>query len=407
MKKKNGISLVLYLKDVNGLAQVGRDFISKISLTNFDFDVFDISLTNIIKDNYERITSNYSRFKKCLIFDTQQRKLVGNFYTIKILFWEFESGMLEFRPKSFEDADEVIAYTDFIYDYLVKAKTTNVKITKMKYPFIKNWEVIPMEIIREKYNIPKDNFVCFFNFDYRSCYERKNPEAVLKSFKEALGTYENTNIIIKTTGFDNLQLLDHVKKLGDYIKKLGIEDKVILINEYLSRNESISLINASNCYISLHRGEGLGLGMLEAMSLSKPVIATNYSGNTEFTKEDNSLLVDYKIVDVKKEQVEIGPYFGVKQWAEPNVETAKKHLKYLYNNPEFAKQLGERAKKFVDEYYNLEDFKLEVEKVFGIKERDKKADCLYQKKKKKYFLTSVKNTITAKILKKPVSRHVV
>lgn len=406
MKKKNGISLVMYLKYIDGLGQVGRDFFSKISLTNFQFDLFDLSLKDMTKDrSFDKFTSNYSNYKKRLIFDTCQKKLVGNYYNIKTLFWEFESGMLDFRPETFKKLDEVVAFTDFIYDYVSKIAPKNVKVTKMKYPFIKNWNIENCDKVRTRYGIKKDDFVCFFNFDYRSCYKRKNPEGVVKAFKETIGGFDNAKLIIKTSGFKEYG--DEVIKLEKYVKDLNIEEKVIFINEYLSRNESLSLINASNCYISLHRGEGLGLGMLEAMALSKPVIATNYSGNTEYTKADNSLLVDYEMVYVKKEDVEDGPYFGVKKWAEPNIETAKNHLLKLYNDPEFAYEIGLKASEFVENYFSLDEFKSDIEKIFDIKEHSKKAPCLFQKRKKLYFISFLKEFVKRKILKRKVCEHII
>lgn len=379
MKKNNGISLVGYLKEIHGLAQVSKDFLAKISLTNFDFDVYDAS--KIVQEKnkeFDRITTNKSQFKKRLIFDTCEQKLSSKYYNIKTIFWEFESGMMEFRPKIFEGVDEVIAFTDFIYNYLLKIAPKNLKVTKMKYPFIKNWDIVADKLsVRNKYNINPEDFVCFFNFDYRSSYERKNPEAILKAFAESIGQNNNTKIIIKTSGFKNASY--QVNKLNEFVNKLGITDKVIFINEYLPKNEVISVLNTCDCYISLHRGEGLGLGMLEAMSLGKPVIATNYSGNTEFMREDDSLLVDYKLTKAN----DTNPaYLWVKKWAEPNIETAKEYLEKLYSDREFGFDLGQKAQQFIEEYYNFEDFKKEISEKFEIKENETKARCLSQKRKK-------------------------
>ena len=67
---------------------------------------------------------------------------------------------------------------------------------------------------------------------------------------------------------------------------------MLFINDHLSKNEFMTILNSCDCYISLHRGEGLGLGMMEAMSLGKPVIASRYGGNLDFMNDENSLLVD-------------------------------------------------------------------------------------------------------------------
>jgi glycosyltransferase involved in cell wall biosynthesis len=67
----------------------------------------------------------------------------------------------------------------------------------------------------------------------------------------------------------------------------------------------MSIINSCDVYISMHKSEGFGIGMLEAMFLSKPVIATNYGGNTDFMNHDNSLLLKYKMTEVIND---FGPY---------------------------------------------------------------------------------------------------
>lgn len=389
MKKENGISLVIALKEMSGIAQNGRSFLSKISLTNFGFDVYDESQFAISDYNYfDKITTNKSQFKKRLIFNTCEKYISPDYYNIKVIFWEFESGMMEFRPKIFENVKQAVVFTDFVYNYLLKISPKNVKITKMKYPFIKNWEInIKKEDIRAKYNIKPEDFVCFFNFDYRSSYKRKNPEMTIRVFAQSIGKYADSKIIIKTFGRENH--LEQTQKLKQFTKELNVEEKVIFIDEYLSRNEMISVINACDCYISLHRGEGLGIGMLEAMALGKPVIATNYSGNTEFMDHDNSLLVDYKLVEANDDHE---AYKWVEKWAEPNIETAKKYLEKLYSDRGFGIGLGQKAQKFIDTYYNLNDFKMEIKEIFGIIEGENKAKCLLQKRKKLYILQLIKDT---------------
>lgn len=383
MKKENGISLVIPLKTLHGLAQNGKSFLSKLSLTNFDFDLYDDTLIPTYPDeDFQKITTNKSMFKKRLLFNTCKTNLPSGFYNMKIVFWEFESGMTEWRPTIFSKVDEVITFTDFVFNYVSKIAPAKIKITKMKYPFVKNWEIsMSKDEVLQKYKINSNDFTCFFNFDYRSSFKRKNPEMVLEAFAKSIGIKNDTKLVIKTIHSEEYP--DQKEFLYKLVKELGINKKVVFINDAISKNEMISLINASNCYISLHRGEGLGLGMIEAMSLGKPVIATNYSGNTEFMNKDNSLLVDYKLVDANDNYK---AYEYVQKWAEPNEETAEKYLWDLYNNPEYAKEIGNKAKDFIEKYYDLEHFKLDIENVFKIKERDVKANCLLQKKKKIYFI---------------------
>jgi glycosyltransferase involved in cell wall biosynthesis len=121
------------------------------------------------------------------------------------------------------------------------------------------------------------------------------------------------------------------------------------MDKYLSNEEFRGLINSIDCYISLHRSEGLGLGMAEAMFLNKPVIATGYSGNLEFMNEYNSFLVPYELIHAKESEYIFG---GLSRWAEPNINEAAKYMVYLYENPELGKKMGQAAGTYMRKYHS-------------------------------------------------------
>ena len=100
-----------------------------------------------------------------------------------------------------------------------------------------------------------------------------------------------------------------------------------------------ALFASADCYVSLHRSEGLGLGMAQAMYLGKPVIATGYSGNLEFMNSDNSLLVDYTMTELDDDA---GAYERGSRWAEPDVEHAATLMRWVYEHRE-GRALGARA----------------------------------------------------------------
>jgi glycosyltransferase involved in cell wall biosynthesis len=86
--------------------------------------------------------------------------------------------------------------------------------------------------------------------------------------------------------------------------------------------------------------------MAEAMILGKPVITTNYSGNIDFTKEENSFLVDYQLISLEKDY---GPYKKDNIWAEPNIDKASYYMKYVFENQKEAKNKGIEAKKYIED----------------------------------------------------------
>ncbi len=107
---------------------------------------------------------------------------------------------------------------------------------------------------------------------------------------------------------------------------------------------------ACDCYVSLHRAEGFGFGMLEAMQLGRPVIATAYSGNMEFCTPDNCYLVDYDLVAVER-----GEYPGVERgsvWADPKIASAAAAMREaLYNRDETARR-GKCAAQYVKKNFS-------------------------------------------------------
>ena len=114
-----------------------------------------------------------------------------------------------------------------------------------------------------------------------------------------------------------------------------------MLDKSLTGDEKDALMLACDCYVSLHRSEGFGLTLAEAMAIGKPVISTGYSGNVDFMNEENSFLVDYEICQVGPGN-EIYPADGT--WADPNLEHAARLIRHVYDDPRAAAQMGARAR---------------------------------------------------------------
>ena len=142
-------------------------------------------------------------------------------------------------------------------------------------------------VTRGSLHLP-DGFLFLFAFDFFSIFERKNPLGLIRAFTRAFRAGEGPTLVIKTINGD--RKLHDLEKLRAATE--GRQD-IIVIDEDYSAEEKNSLLGLCDCYVSLHRSEGLGLTMAEAMGLGKPVIATGYSGNLDFMTAENSYLVDY------------------------------------------------------------------------------------------------------------------
>jgi len=112
-----------------------------------------------------------------------------------------------------------------------------------------------------------------------------------------------------------------------------------------------ALQEAADAYISLHRAEGLGLGMAESMARGKPVIATGWSGNLDFMNEKNSCLVPYRMVPIAEGEY---PFTDQGRWAEPDVWAAARWMRRLVREPELARRIGARARRDILESMNLQ-----------------------------------------------------
>jgi hypothetical protein len=180
-----------------------------------------------------------------------------------------------------------------------------------------------------------DGFLFLFVFDYLSTIQRKNPVGLIEAFKRAFAPGEGPQLLIKTINGPLRPLAEEEVLWAAH----GRED-VHVVDRSLSAGELDGLMAACDCYASLHRAEGFGLTMAEAMAIGKPVIATGYSGNVDFMNADNSLLVDYAIGRVGPE-CEIYPPEG--EWAEPSVEHAAELMRRVVEQPREARALGEQA----------------------------------------------------------------
>jgi glycosyltransferase involved in cell wall biosynthesis len=132
-----------------------------------------------------------------------------------------------------------------------------------------------------------------------------------------------------------------------------------LLESYLSRDVLNNLIDKTDCYVSLHRAEGFGLPIAEAMYLGKPVIATHWSGNTDFMSHDNSLPVSYELVKLEKD---IGPYKTGQVWADPNIKDAAEKMLCISRDEELASEIGSNAKGFIKANYSPKVTGIEINK---------------------------------------------
>ena len=191
-----------------------------------------------------------------------------------------------------------------------------------------------------------DRFTFLFVYDFMSVCERKNPLALIEAFTRAFARGEGPVLVLKSINGDrHLEELERVKLAA------AERPDVFVIDRYFARDAATGLMSSCDCYVSLHRAEGFGLTMAEAMVLGKPVIATAYSGNLAFMRDDNAYLVPYRLVPVPEG---VAPYSAGGEWAEPDVEHAARLMRHVVEHPEEALERGQRAREYLLKHHSVE-----------------------------------------------------
>ncbi|HLX53283.1 MAG TPA: glycosyltransferase, partial [Aquella sp.] len=205
------------------------------------------------------------------------------------------------------------------------------------------------------FGLKEDDFIIMYIFDVHSSLERKNPYGVIDAFALASKDIPNAKLVLKITNFELWR--KECVELQNYIDNSQIASRCVIIADNLSDEEIRNLINCCDVYLSLHRAEGFGISMLEAMSMGKVVIATNYGGNLDFMKhEQNGILVSYKEVEVQKD---FGPYKKGWVWVDPNICEAAAALVKLAKDKPYCKYIADMAREDSHRQYNLNKLQLE------------------------------------------------
>lgn len=182
--------------------------------------------------------------------------------------------------------------------------------------------------------VPGAPFTVLAMADSRSSLSRKNPEAAVRAFQAAFGTDPAVRLVLKINAGDaDLAALN--ARLGGTLDAPNVE----IIRSYMSEVEISALFNRADVLLSLHRAEGFGLPMLEALARGIPTVATGWSGNMDFTTSENSLLVPYAVVPVADSG---GVYHG-SHWAEPDCAAAAEALRRLAADRSLYTQLSGAA----------------------------------------------------------------
>jgi len=190
---------------------------------------------------------------------------------------------------------------------------------------------------RARFGIPNDAVVVLVSANLASSFERKNPVGAIRAFQAAFGNRPDRVLILKTGNPDHFP--DESARLFASIAGAA---NIRVLTEVLTAEGTRTLTASADIVLSLHRSEGFGLVIAEAMAQGKPVVATGWSGNMDFMDETNSVPVPFRPVPVVDPR---GVYDGPGAlWAEPDVDFAAEQLRRLADDAELRASIGEKAR---------------------------------------------------------------
>ncbi len=268
--------------------------------------VFDVNIIGVNADVFPEAVDHFGA------------GILTDRYTVGLWAWEIER-FPAWMARSAQLVDEVWANSSY------SAQSMQQAICRPVLPFPLPIKTLrPPSLSRAELGLP-DGFLFLFCFDFDSVFHRKNPEAVIKAFTTAFRPGEGPSLFIKSVNGERQPEL-----LARLSAAAGDRCDIHLVDSYWQDDEVQALMGLCDAYVSLHRSEGFGLTMAEAMALGKPVIATAYSGNLDYMTETNSYPVPYVPVTIGPGA---DPYPEHAHWAEPDIAAAAESLRRVWQHP--------------------------------------------------------------------------
>ncbi|KKQ72081.1 MAG: group 1 glycosyl transferase [Candidatus Peregrinibacteria bacterium GW2011_GWC2_39_14] len=366
-KKPFGVNIIGYINAESGVGEGARGIIRAIETSEIPFSLYNIdqAWTRTEDKTYTNFSNQLPYDINILVANADQIPYIirdigpekfTNKYTTSFWAWELTKFPEKWQDR-FNYVNEVWTMSTFCLNAISEKSTVPVVNTPIPIEFD-----VDAKYTRNYFKIPENQFVFLFCFDGLSLIERKNPFAVAKSFSKA---FENKNDILLIIKCHNAQP-NQLEELKNDLKNCNYK----IIPDYMNREEMLGLFNCMDCFVSLHRAEGFGYSIAEAMYLGKHIIATGWSGNLDFTNTTNSHLVNYKMIEIEHN---VGPYEKGNLWAEPDIDHAAKTMLNVYTNRD--KNIAKKGQEYIKENFSkktlAERFKSRIYLIKEIMEKAK------------------------------------
>ena len=262
-------------------------------------------------------------------------RLPGSGYRIGVWAWEVDPVPAEWAEGS-RALDEVWVYSRYVAELMGRA---------LPVPVV----VVPLPIMAREpppgdAPATDERFTFLFLFDFHSMVKRKNPLGLIDAYRRAFGPGDGARLVVKSFNGEH-----RPDDLAQVQQAAAGRDDVEVIDRYVSPEERDRMLASCDCYVSLHRAEGFGLTLGEAMALGRPAIATGFSGNLDFMPPGTGYLAAWSEARVG---AGAGAYPPDATWAEPDLDDAARLMRAAFDDREEAARRGERGRAHVAERFS-------------------------------------------------------
>lgn len=339
------------LFDASGYAGAARNYIFALDQAGIELKLIPVSF----EKNHPDLGAKHSRLEQLvakqinptiqIIHLTPENfpRFINKYkYNIGYTTWE-TSKLPEHWPALINQVDEVWVPCEHNKAMFIQSGVTK-PIHVIPHCFEEDLSVETLSFVKEP-----NEFTFYSIFQWT---ERKNALGLLKAYLTEFSLKENTNLVLKTYFMnpgDSAEKEQLKEMINSFKKRLYLKDypKITLISEMLSRGQINDLhSNVGDCFISLHRAEGFGMPIAEAMMASKPVISTGYGGPVDFIEHQKTgYIVSHQMTPCSG--MPWPTYHGHMEWAEPNIMEARKYMREVFSNRTLVSSMGTAAKESV------------------------------------------------------------
>jgi glycosyltransferase involved in cell wall biosynthesis len=324
--ESTGLTIVGYLADGTGVAAGAHASVEACEAAGIPCEVIDARPLEPSRGRYPVSLMHVNADETPRIAGLLGERFFLDRYTVGTWAWELEE-LPDNVLDAFNWVDEVWAVSGFVHQAI--ADKSPVPVVHMPHAVT----IAPaVGLSRAHFGLPESTFLFLTMYDVLSVQERKNPLGALAAFRMAFPNPQQVGFVIRANHASARK-----EDVAEVRRAIAETPGAVMLDKPMSRGEAQALQHACDAFVSLHRSEGFGLNIAEAMLLGKPVLATGWSGNLDFNTPRNSCLVDYRLLTLTADH---GPYRRGSRWADPDLSQAAEYMVRLVRDEAYRRRIS-------------------------------------------------------------------